>query len=57
MKKYELLSVEIQNGNFSDVISTSADVTTEKIPWQNTTDPAYQVYQLSLPLSDAYDVD
>ena len=57
MKKYELLTIEIQNGTFSDVITTSADVTTEKIPWQNTTNPAYQVYQLALPVSDAYDVN
>ncbi|MBR2466740.1 MAG: hypothetical protein IKB38_07435 [Clostridia bacterium] len=57
MKKYELLKLDVQNSALSDIITTSADVTTEEIPWQTTTDAPYNLYLLDLPSSNTYQLD
>lgn len=36
MKKYEMLELEVESGSDSDVITTSAEITTEEIFWPTT---------------------
>ena len=55
MKKYEILNIELEN--VTDVIATSADVTTGEIPWQNTTSTPAQFFQLKSPSTEAYYLD
>lgn len=57
MKKYELLKLDVQNAALSDIITTSADVTTEEIPWQTTSDAPYNLYLLDLPAANTYQLN
>ena len=58
MKKYIALEIEVESAELTDVIATSADVTTEAIPWKNSGSPAsYQFFELTRAHGASYNLD
>ena len=54
MKKYEILELDIQNIALTDVITTSADVTTEEIPWPTGSTLSDGSYELAAVNASAF---
>ena len=57
MKKYEILERDIQNIAPTDVIATSADVTTEEIPWPAGSTLSDSSYELTAANTSAFKLD